>query len=117
MELREERIGATLVVSLRGRLDSATAPEAGARLVELVAPPPAGIVIDLERLEYLTSAGFRALLLARRRADQLGSPLALCGLSDTLRRLFEVGGFMEVFRIHADRAAALAAVAAIGGRG
>lgn len=114
MELREERIGATLVVGLRGRLDSATAPAAGTRLVELIAPPPTGVVIDLERLEYLTSAGFRALLLARRRADQVGSRLALCGLSDTLHRLFDVGGFTDVFRIHADRAAALADVG--GGR-
>lgn len=114
MELLEERIGPTLLVALRGRLDSANAPAAGVRLVETIGPPPGGVVLDLERLDYLTSAGFRALLLARRRADQVGSRLVLCGLSDTLHRLFDVGGFVHVFEIHADRVAALAAV---GGRG
>lgn len=108
MDIVDERIGGALVVGLRGRLDGASSPAAGARLAELIAPPIAIVVLDLAQLEYLTSAGFRTLLLARRHAEALGARLVLCGLSETLGRLFELGGFLSVFPIRADRAAALA---------
>jgi hypothetical protein len=53
-------------------------------------------VLDLSRLEYISSAGFRVLLLAAKLADETGSRLVLCGVSGKVRQLFDLGGFLDL---------------------
>ena len=52
---------------------------------------------------YLTSAAFRALLVATDEAERNGARLTLCGVLGQVRELFEMGGLLNAFTIHASR--------------
>jgi anti-anti-sigma factor len=109
MDLSEERLDQVIALSVRGRIDSMTAPQFGQKLDSVVAAPSGRLVVDLRDLDYISSAGFRVLLVAAKRADETGSRLVLCGLSSKVRQLFDVGGFLDLFSITATRDEAISA--------
>lgn len=111
MDLREEEVGAVSVVEVKGRIDSSTAPALGERLTAKLETPKVGVVLDLSRLEYISSAGFRILLLAAKCADKTGSRFVLCGVSGKVKQLFDLGGFLDLFTIVTAREEGIAAAA------
>jgi anti-anti-sigma factor len=108
MDLSEERMDQVTALSVKGRIDSTTALQFGQKLESAVAVPSGRLVVDLRDLDYISSAGFRVLLVAAKRADETGSRLVLCGLSPKVRQLFDVGGFLDLFAITATRDEAIA---------
>ena len=109
MDLREEKVGGVTVVEVAGRVDSTTAPALGERLSASLDAPKVRVVLDLGRLEYISSAGFRILLLAAKRAEESGSRLVLCGVAGKVRQLFDLGGFLDLFTIVGSRDEGIAA--------
>jgi anti-sigma B factor antagonist len=99
MKLVEETAEGVTVVEAHGRLDSTTAKEFGDRLIGLVKAGRASIVLDLKNIAYISSAGFRVLLITNRATAEKQGKLALCGVTGEVRRLFEIGSFMEQFLI------------------
>jgi anti-sigma B factor antagonist len=99
MQLIEETAEEITVLEPHGRIDSATAPEFGERLNRLLEAGRTAILVNLQNVAFVSSAGFHALLLANRTAVERHSRLVLCGLLDEVRRLFEIGGFIEQFLI------------------
>jgi anti-sigma B factor antagonist len=103
----EREQAATLVV-LRGDLDLSTAPELRECLVKLI-DDGARIVIDLEAVDFLDSAGLGILVGGLKRARSHGGELELvCTGQDVLKPL-EITGLDRVFTIHPGRDAALGA--------
>lgn len=109
MDLREEDLDGVTVLSVKGRLDSATAPALGQNLELLVARPGGRLVVDFRELEYISSAGFRILLVAAKRAEEASTRFVLCSLSSKVRQLFDLGGFLDLFAISASRDDAITA--------
>jgi anti-anti-sigma factor len=103
MELKEEQVGGVTVLQVKGRLDSTTSPVLGERLTAILGAAKARVLVDFSQLEYISSAGFRVLLLAAKRADQNTARLVLCGVSGKVRQLFDLGGFLDLFSITATR--------------
>ena len=89
-------------------IDSSNSIDLSNRLRALYSKPGVLLLLDLQGLEYITSAGFRTLLIGRRHASSSGGALALCGLSDKVQDLFSMGGFKDNFTIHATREEGLA---------
>jgi anti-anti-sigma factor len=87
------------IVEAYGRIDSTTAREFGDRLVSLVQAGRGSLVVDLKNIAYISSAGFRALLIANRAAAGKQGKLALCGVIGEVKRLFDIGGFTNEFVI------------------
>ncbi len=87
------------IVEAYGRLDSTTAKEFGDRLVSLVQAGRGSIVVDLKNIDYISSAGFRALLITKRATAEKQGKLALCGVIGEVKRLFEIGAFTDEFLI------------------
>lgn len=110
MDLKEESTGDVSVIEVGGRLDSATAPTLHEHLSSIMASEKTNILVDFNRLEYISSAGFRVLLLAVKRADQTASKLVLCGLSGKVKQLFDLGGFLDLFSMTATRGEGIAAL-------
>ena len=67
MDLREEKIGEVSMLGVAGRIDSSTAPALEKHLTENLGAAKVRVVLDLSRLEYISSAGFR-ILLSRQSA-------------------------------------------------
>lgn len=95
MEIVKELEGTTLTVKLEGRLDTLTAPE----LEEDMQGALEGVtdlVVDLEALEYVSSAGLRVLL---RLMKQMKQQMVIRNVSELVGEVFEVTGFSDIFTI------------------
>ena len=99
MKLMEEVADDVTVLEAYGRLDSTTAKELGDRLIALAQAGRNAIVVDLKNIAYISSAGFRALLIANRATAAKHGKLALCGVTGEVKRLFEIGSLTELFLI------------------
>ena len=108
LTIDESRRGRVNVAALTGRIDSTNAEELRVRLNDLLASGENAVLVDLSRVLYLTSAAFRALLIAAHEADRKNTTFALCGVLGTVRELFEMGGLLDAFTIHDSREEALA---------
>jgi len=110
MEFAHENAGDVAIAKLAGRLDSSSAPSAEEQLTRLIADSAPRLVIDLSKLEYISSAGLRVLLLVARKIQQAQGKLAFFGLTPGVRDVFSVSGFDTIFTVRNDAAAATAAV-------
>ena len=79
-------------VKLVGRLDVKAANEAGAAFAEAAAAAP-NIVLDMSELDYIASAGLRALKRLRGTVRENGGTLTLRGVQDDVMEVFEMTGF------------------------
>jgi anti-anti-sigma factor len=102
------RAGWTLV-SLAGRLDMTSAGPLEQELEGLIAAGARRLAIDMSRLDYLSSAGLRTLLIAARRLQEAGGTLALIGLRGMVKEVLEIAGLANVFPCYADEREMLAA--------
>ena len=95
------REGATAVIELAGELDLHSSGELGAAVDQVLADPPNAIDIDAQGLSFADSAGLRALLLARKQAEEQGVGLRLSRVSEALGRLLEMTGLREILGVPA----------------
>jgi anti-sigma B factor antagonist len=103
LDIAEEHRGDITIVEIKGRIDSNTAKPFGERLTGLIKAGQTRVVVDLKHIVYISSAGFRALLLAGRLAEETNGTLVLCSLSSEVQRLFDLGAFTDLFSIYASR--------------
>ena len=101
-----ERDGTLAVVHVSGRIDSATSARFEAQLQDVLADPPAALILDLGDLAYMSSAGLRVLLVIAKRARAEARPLILCNLAPPIREVFDISGFSTIFDIAATRSEA-----------
>jgi stage II sporulation protein AA (anti-sigma F factor antagonist) len=101
-----------LVLRLAGRLDHQTADALRGALDGALASEPRLLVLDMSGLAFMASAGFRALLYARRRTQEAGCALTLASFAPPVQDVFTVSRFAELFDVRPDVQAALDAGAA-----
>ena len=112
LKIDREVFGDVVVLAPHGRVDTATAKAFEAALLEAVGGGARRLVLDFGALDYISSAGLRVVLLGGKRLKEANGSLALCGLKPTIRDVFEISGFLALFRVADDRPAAIAALAA-----
>ena len=75
-------------VRLIGRLDTMAAPDLERRLEPLLGDPTVSVlVLELGGLEYITSAGIRSVMRARKALEGRGGHVALVGLQPPIQRV------------------------------
>lgn len=94
MNIQKTLSGAALTVALEGRLDTTTAP----KLEEELRDGITRLVFDVEKLEYISSAGLRVLLAMQKLMNQQGEML-LRNVNEAVMEVFEVTGFSDILRI------------------
>lgn len=112
MNVRLESLGSITVVIPEGRLDFGTATAFEKQLQDVLGTAgavPTAVIVDCAALDYVSSAGLRAILLAARGAQKAGVAFALCALRPPVREVFDLSGFSRIIAIHPDRATALTA--------
>lgn len=110
MEFAEERSGDVVIVKLSGRLDSHTAQSAEESFARVLESDALHLAIDLAKLEYISSAGLRVLLVVAKKVQQTNGKVVLFGLVRNVREVFSISGFDRIFAIQSDMAAAIEAV-------
>jgi anti-anti-sigma factor len=112
MEVTEQHTGKITIVEIKGRIDINTAKAFAERLTSLIKAGHARLVVDLKHIIYISSVGFRALLMAGQVAKGINGTLVLCSLSADVRKLFEIGAFTDLFAIYPSREEAVAKLSA-----
>ena len=97
MQITKTVDAGTLNVALEGRLDTMTAPELEAQVKDDIANVDAA-VLDLAKLEYVSSAGLR-VILSLHKALAGKSGLVVKNPNETVSEVFEVTGFSDILTI------------------
>ena len=98
MEIGESRIGGFVVLRPVGRLDNATSAEFQPVLLQAVTAGDADVIIDLSGVDYISSAGLRALMTASKMKPR-GRRLAVTSLRGIVQEVFTISRFHHVIAV------------------
>jgi anti-anti-sigma factor len=102
MDLSPKRFADTVVLTPAGRIDHGRSEEFKSAIQPHLARCAAGqdgLVLDLSGVDYISSAGLRVLMLARKQAKAQGGTLVVAGLGPVVKEIFEISRFTAVFDI------------------
>lgn len=103
MEVTSKQFKHCDLVAVKGRVDSSTAPKLGEALDAIAAEGRYKIVLDMETLEYMSSAGFRALIAAQRNCKRFNrGEVVMANVPANINSALELAGFTTLFRIFPD---------------
>ena len=91
------------VIEIKGRVDSSTAPQLTQTLNKITHNGHFKLVLDMAALEYMSSAGFRALLATQRACKRYNrGEVILAAVPERIREALELAGFTELFKSYDD---------------
>jgi anti-sigma B factor antagonist len=96
------------IMSVKGRVDSNTAPELDSALANLLNSDRNKIILNLEAVEYLSSAGLRALVRALKDAQASGGDLRLASVSQPIEVILRTVGMLQMFKMYPSEQEAMA---------
>lgn len=77
-------------IHLNGRLDDETAPVFDREVAKLISTPVDVVVVDLEDLEYISSAGLRSIFSARKAMAERSGRLVLVNAQPQVQKVFDI---------------------------
>ena len=95
-----------IIIAVSGRVDSNTSPELNGLLTESV-DKKKHIIINLHEVDYMSSAGIRALVAALRTSEKNKKRLILAELSQRVSEVIDLAGLRSIFEIQASTDEAL----------
>ena len=95
MTIQSERTGSTVVMTLDGRLDTATAPLLE-RKIKQWGDEITELILDFEHLVYISSMGLRVLLQTQKAMSAQDRKLIIKNMQDSVREVFEMTGFINL---------------------
>lgn len=103
MEVTTKQFKHCDLVTLKGRIDSATAPKLAEALEAINNESRFKIAIDMTGLEYMSSAGFRALIAAQRNCKRFNrGEVVLACVPENIHAALELAGFTSLFKVYPD---------------
>ena len=95
------------IVLFTGELDSTSSTEADKQLTTLRDTGAKKILIDFQKLDFISSAGLRILLSTAQKLKKVGGELRVCSLNEGILEIFKVSGFASLLNVFDDETAAL----------
>ncbi len=108
LSITTENTQSASVMTVRGRVDSETAPELDGALSKLLNDNRNRIVLNLQGVGYLSSAGLRAMVKALKDAQKSGGDVRLAAVSEPIEVILRTVGMMQMFRMYSSSEEALA---------
>lgn len=100
MEITTQQFKRCDLLSVKGKVDSFTAPDLIKAIEALNKKNRFKIILDLSKLEYMSSAGFRALLLGQRTCKRYNrGEIVLASVPKKVMDALELTGFSLLFKI------------------
>ena len=107
MEITNSKVGEVRVVRITGNLDTQSFSDAHAHLMGLMDGGAKKILVDCEKLDYISSAGLRILLVVAKQLTSDGGELRICSLNEVVQEVFDISGFSTIFNVTPSQPAAL----------
>lgn len=97
LNINQIKHGERLTITLDGKLDTSTAPEFEAELKSCLEGIKT-LVLDFSKLEYISSAGLRTVLMAKKAMDKQGR-LVLSNVNQNIMEILELTGFQDILEL------------------
>ena len=110
MEIGERHDGDILILRPVGRIDNETSPDFQNRLLGSLTTAGAAVLVDFSAVDYISSAGLRALMMGSKQSKAAKGRLAVAALGPIVKEIFEISRFslvVDVFETPEDALAAL----------
>jgi anti-sigma B factor antagonist len=111
LEIELEKHARLHIVTLRGRLDSAGTPAFEASMKSLIEAGETRILIDCMDLRYVSSVGLGVFVGSAQALGSAGGALYFAALTQHVRSVFEMVGFLGLFEIYSSRSEAMESAA------
>ena len=112
MRIKWEHQDDTAVARIEGRIDSANTAEFQRVLESGLNPTAQTVVMDFEKVVFMSSSGLRVVLMLSKQLRKRGARTAVCSLPSSIREIFAVTGFNRVVPTHGSETQAKNALAA-----
>ncbi len=108
MEIKTEILKRCVLLTVNGRIDSATAPELQKSLNEATDEGNFKLVLDLKGVDFISSAGLWVLVNAQKKCKRFNrGELVLASVSQRVRDALNLAGFIPYFNTFDDTAKAV----------
>ncbi len=108
MEITQRVEGDITVFLPNGRIDTLAAAELDQALQSAISAGKHNMVVDMSSVEYISSAGLRALAAVQVRSRAEGGDMKLAALNKRVTRVFNIVGFDLLMSLHGTSDAAIA---------
>ena len=110
VRLQADQVKGVLVISAAGQVHGVNAREFHDNLYKEIIASGNLVVLDLEKLSYINSAGLRSILLVAKTLQGRNAKLVLCSLSDSLKEILKIAGFDKIIEVFESRSDAIAEI-------
>ncbi len=107
MQITVKTTNEVKVLAFEGRLDTGTSPDAQQQLTRLIEEGETKILVNLEKVDYISSAGLRVLLVVAKQLKTTDGELRICSLNEVVKEVFDISGFDMILPISASESEAL----------
>jgi len=107
MDITVKESGDVKIVVFEGNLDTNTAPAAEDEINELIDGGTLKILVNFEKLDYISSAGLRVLLATAKKLKPSSGDLKICCLNATVQEVFDISGFASILSVSSTEEEAL----------
>ena len=107
MDVIFETSNEATVAVITGRIDSATSKDLETKLIPIINSGTRKLVVDFAKVDFISSAGLRIMLIVAKKLKQGNGKMALCCLKDTIKEVFDISGFSSIIPIFPTREEAL----------
>ncbi|MBD3427313.1 MAG: anti-sigma factor antagonist [Candidatus Omnitrophica bacterium] len=103
MKIIENICGNDLVLSLEGDFDEVTSPQVEDRVEQALSADVPNICFDMSKVDYISSAGIRVLIIAHKKALKRGKNVKMGKMSKRVSDIIEVVGILPLFSVKGDQ--------------
>jgi anti-anti-sigma factor len=107
MDIKPRQHGDILVLDMIGRLDSSAAGKAHDAMANFANSGAKRVVLNLDKLEFVSSAGLRTILTLAKLLQSSGGDMKICHASPGVKEVLEASGFNSLIKIFDDEASAI----------
>ena len=100
MQITTRKANEVLVVDMIGSLDTTTSGDAYDEMVKIAKSGEPKVLVNLKGVDYISSAGLRAILTASKLLKTARGEMRLCEANDVVREVLETSGFHSLLRLH-----------------
>jgi anti-sigma B factor antagonist len=100
MELKDSTSGNRAVITVTGRIDAVASPVLEEAVHRSIDRGSSDLIFDFSGVDYISSAGLRVLLSARKQLLPMNGTVTLVGLRPFVREIFDMTGFSKIFPIY-----------------
>ena len=99
MQVSSTEVDQVTIISIAGSVDALTAGEVTDYVKDLVNGQQNRFVADLSQLDYMSSAGLRAILAILKESRQHGGDLRLAAVPQGIEKLLKMASFTSILKI------------------